>query len=163
MTRAEEITALYRAGHGQRAISRQIGISQPAVRKHLLRLGLLPAASPSARSSGGDNPSSPLRSGDNPPTSAPQHLELLAHNDPPPASPPPPLDDSLARLRQRYPALTNPPPQRCKHCGVLFHRQQTETVCCFGCWNRAKGHRNQVPAHTGDCRRFRPDNLTRTQ
>jgi transposase len=40
MTRGEEITALYGAGHGQRAISRHIGISQPAVRKWLLRLGL---------------------------------------------------------------------------------------------------------------------------
>jgi hypothetical protein len=47
MSRSEQIVCLYKQGNGQRAIARAVGISQPAVRKHLLKLGLL---------SNGDNP-----------------------------------------------------------------------------------------------------------
>src|SRR5436305_15350214 len=43
MTRAEHIAALYREGKSQRAIARIVGISQPAVRKWLLKLGLIPS------------------------------------------------------------------------------------------------------------------------
>ena len=47
MTRAEHTAALYREGKSQRAIARTVGISQPAVRKWLLKLGLItPAAVP---------------------------------------------------------------------------------------------------------------------
>lgn len=42
MNRSEHIAALYREGFSQRMIARQIEISQPAVRKRLLKLGLLP-------------------------------------------------------------------------------------------------------------------------
>jgi len=39
--RSEQITALYKEGKGQREIARIVGISQPGVRKCLLKLGLL--------------------------------------------------------------------------------------------------------------------------
>jgi len=39
--RREQIQTLYYQGKGQREIARLLGISQPAVRKHLIRLGVL--------------------------------------------------------------------------------------------------------------------------
>ncbi|OGW14691.1 MAG: hypothetical protein A3G93_04825 [Nitrospinae bacterium RIFCSPLOWO2_12_FULL_45_22] len=41
MIQDNEIIKLYRQGKGQREIARQLGISQPAVRKRLIKLGLL--------------------------------------------------------------------------------------------------------------------------
>jgi len=41
MTRAQTIAALQARGCSQRQIARQVGLSQPGVRKALLRLGLL--------------------------------------------------------------------------------------------------------------------------
>ena len=54
MTRAEHIALLYREGKSQRKIGRIVGISQPAVRKHLLKLGLITPAAVS-REGGSDN------------------------------------------------------------------------------------------------------------
>jgi hypothetical protein len=39
--RDEHITALFSAGHSQHAIAKSVGLSQPGVRKALIRLGLL--------------------------------------------------------------------------------------------------------------------------
>jgi len=49
--RDELIADLYASGHSQRGIARTLGISQPAVRKHLLKLGVL--------RTGGDNLGNP--------------------------------------------------------------------------------------------------------
>ena len=49
MTRDEHIITLHSEGKGRREIARALGISQPAVRKRLIRLRLLPPTG------GGDN------------------------------------------------------------------------------------------------------------
>ena len=67
LTRDEHITTLHSEGKGQREIGRRVGISQPAVRKRLIRLGLLPPTG------GGDNPGQ----SDNPPA-APQAAHFRA-------------------------------------------------------------------------------------
>src|SRR5438128_2456066 len=41
--RTEQIRSLYQRGLSQRGIAKQLGLSQPAIRKRLLRLGLLPS------------------------------------------------------------------------------------------------------------------------
>ena len=162
MTRSEEITSLYRAGLGQRAIARKLGLSQPGVRKWLLRLGLLPAVSPSVLSPGGDNRPSSLRSGD-PPPEPPLDFLAPAEEPSPSDSPSPetvPLvreepDPSLVRLLRRFPHLAIPPPWRCEQCGSRFRRQLTEKHCCVGCWYRSQGKPHRIEGHTADCRRWR--------
>jgi hypothetical protein len=52
--RSSQIQTLYYQGKGQREIAREIGISQPAVRKHLVRLGILGKGQDEDKGSGVD-------------------------------------------------------------------------------------------------------------
>ena len=67
--RNEQIATLYREGKGQREIARALGISQPAVRKRLLRLRLITST---------DAPPDVPGQSDNPPA-APPAARRTAH------------------------------------------------------------------------------------
>src|SRR2546425_4246893 len=146
MTRAEHIAALYREGKSQRAIARTIGISQPAVRKWLLKLGLItPAAVPCEQ--GRDNLDQRQRA----------------------ESPQPPLDNRVDSAQGATPALSHcgsgeprlltPAPQGparkgpiCIICkGAFVPELPGQRCCCNGCGAYLAGYRPLIE-HTADCR-----------
>ena len=81
--RAEQIRSLYRQGLSQRTIARQLGLSQPAIRKRLLRLGLLPSRDnpdPDDNHDHGQGDNLPDRGSDNRTPAAPTTLRVRFHN-----------------------------------------------------------------------------------
>lgn len=154
MDRDAVITALSHEGKSQRAIARQIGISQPAIRKRLLKLGLLnpPILSPAVPPLSGDTPPAPpLSVVDTRPAVPPQLPEQS-----------PAENSTLAQLGkttlQRYPSSGQL--ARCPQCGNRFRQRLTERQCCVGCWLRSRGETYLSSAHSSECRRVSPaDNL----
>ena len=150
MTRAEHIALLYREGKSQRKIGRIVGISQPAVRKHLLKLGLITPAAVS-REGGSDNLDQRQR--EEPPETS--------HEAHPPArcESPGPHDNRPERGSDNHPpreqaqAITSSPdsrlapspppsvPTRCVRCGRKIHLPVPGWLfCCGGCLFGARGH-----------------------
>jgi hypothetical protein len=137
LPRAEHIAILYRAGKGQRDISRLVGISQPAVRKRLVRLGLLPAADNHPAAPGRDN----LRVARPAVAAAP----CAAAGSPRQGQPPAPGA-----------AGSRPVPLRqgdtlCHWCRGAFRAWKLgQRFCCTACGNRAQGL-PQTVAHSEGC------------
>lgn len=139
MTRDEQIADLYHQGKSQRTIGRLLGISQPAVRKHLLKQGLI------APKTWGDNHITP--SSDNPCEFQP--VETFRDN-------PEPSDNCLHatqvhELKQQHQKASkdddNPPraaiPQGAasrEWCHEWFlPKRRGQRFCCNACGARADG------------------------
>ena len=136
MTRAEHIALLYREGKSQREIGRIVGISQPAVRKHLLKLGLITPAAVS-REGGSDNLDQRQRE-EPPETSHEAHPPARCespgpHNNRPERGsdnhPPPGQDQAITPSPDNH--LDYPPatPTRLK---VLFRTPRPRCLACGG-------------------------------
>ena len=152
MTRAQQIASLYRQGKGQREIAREVGISQPAVRKWLIKLGLLTPLipPPGVQQAGGDNPPSPSPTGgDNHPAVPPKLPEQ-----------PPAENSTLAQRRRRVLQLpVSPQISCCHHCGANFRARLLDDFCCWGCYRHSVGAASAPQRHSAECRRVPPDNL----
>ncbi|MGE0827363.1 MAG: hypothetical protein AB7G75_36110 [Candidatus Binatia bacterium] len=128
MTRIEQIVTLYKQGKGQREISRIVGLSQPAVRKHLLKLQLL-------------NPP------DNPP---PVPVEAL-DNQPCICSEGEENQQKLRILGGPPHGLMQPEMVSCGMCqGQFLPRGHKQRFCCNCCGARAAGYRPIAP-HADGC------------
>ena len=154
MERDALITARFREGRSQRAIARQLGISQPAVRKRLIKLGLLTPRmllSPVVLPPSGDTPSSQtFPVSDNPPA-VPSQLP-----EPSPAEHSP-----LAQLRRRILQLpVSAQITRCAHCGAHCRTRLLDTHCCWGCYRHSVGAAS-APRHSAECCRVPSENLPR--
>jgi transposase-like protein len=152
MERDAVITALSQEGKSQRAIARQIGISQPAVQKRLKKLGLITPRmllSPVVPPPSGDTLSAQTSSvGDNHPA-VPSQL-------PEPSSA---ENSALAQLRRRVLQLpVSPQITRCAHCAALFRACLLDTHCCWGCYRHSVGA-TSAPRHSAECYRVAPANL----
>lgn len=137
MDRDEVITALSHEGKSQRAIARELGVSQPAIRKRLLKLGLLnpPIPSPAVPPTSGDTSPAPTLSVDDNRPAVP--LEL----------PEPSREHSAGQL------------PRCLQCHSRFRQRLTERHCCVGCWLRSQGETYGSSEHSSECRRLPAENL----
>jgi hypothetical protein len=145
MDRDAVITALSHEGKSQRAIARQIGLSQPAIRKRLLKLGLLnpPILSPAVPPPSGDTPPAPP-------------LSVVDNRPAPPLSV---VDNRPAvPLELPEPSRENSAGQlsRCFQCHSRFRQRLTERHCCVGCWLQSRGETYLSTAHSSDCRRVSP-------
>jgi len=160
MTKDEQIVALHRQELSQRAIARAVGVSQPAVRKRLLKLGLitpvpkqpgdnhrLPDNHPTA-----DSPAA--ASQDNSPEAQPAakcETPGLSDNHPHPAEArepqPHPQGDNLSRIAIPPGAI------RCGFCGEAFLPQRADPkFCCNSCAYRHQGLQISIQGHSKDCR-----------
>ena len=100
--RDEQIVSLFQAGRSQRAIARLTGLSQPGIRKRLLRLGLLSSV--------------PLASRDNPGPGENQGRQAALDNR-----------DNLAERGSDNRALAAPTPLK-----VLFNKPRRQCLVCGG-------------------------------
>lgn len=146
MTRDEHIVELFQAGHSQHAIAKTLGLSQPGVRKILLRLGWL---TPKIRERRGEeivNTPSPPRQTLPPRINKHNHTAAVPMSDNQSQEP---AKNRESLLRQAIAAGA----RRCEWChGWFAPRRLGQRFCCNICGFKGEGLHPIVPEpHTEDC------------